>query len=218
MADGGLHLGEQNMPAPPKLPPSGLKFPTASQALHDTVVKDVRLRDLRFHTSADLTGSDARSKDPDYSVVYAEVVFERLPRDATPGWAGVGVGVSFSLGRGNELLLAACRMIARGLRGLTLGQVAENFGAAWRRITGVDDGQLVWMGPEKGVVHQASAALVNAVWDGWAKHEGMAVWELVASMPPEQLAACIDIKGIQDAVGDLAHVAATLRAAAAGKE
>ena len=103
---GSLKLTEGRLPAPPKLtPPAGLIFAPASPELHATVVTNVRLRDLRFHTSADLTGSDARSKDPDYSIVYAEVSFQR------PGWTGVGVGISFSLGRGNELLLAACRLI-----------------------------------------------------------------------------------------------------------
>lgn len=216
--DSGLLAGAGTMPPPPRLSaPAELEFPRASALLHETRVVSLSLRDIRFPTSATLTGSDARSKDPDYSVVYAEVTFERAAGAAGPPWRGVGVGIAFSLGRGNELLLSAARLLARGLRGLSLGEVAENFGAAWRRITGVDDGQLVWMGPERGVVHQASACLVNAVWDGWAKHEGLPVWKLVASLPPAQLAAAIDTVGVADALGSARDVAAWLEAKADGR-
>lgn len=178
------------------------------------VVSSVRLRDMRFHTSADLSGSDARSKDPDYSCVYAEVSFSRAaePSGQWDRHEVVGVGTAFSLGRGNELVLQAAQLLSRGLRGLSLGELADNFAAAWRRIVGADDGQLVWMGPEKGVVHMASASLVNAAWDAWAKYEGLPLWRLVASLPAAQLAAAIDLAGIKDALGSAADVAASLNA------
>ena len=128
------------------------------------------------------------------------------------------MGIAFSLGRGNELLLQSARSLTRGLRGLSLGEIATNFAACWRRVTGVDDGQLLWMGPEKGPVHQASACLVNALWDAWAKYEGLPVWKLVTSLPPAQLAAAIDLKGVEDALGNAQEVASTLTRAADGKE
>lgn len=176
-----LLAGEGRMSAPPPIRrPKGVDFPPASAALRATVVSDVRLRDVRFHTSLDLSGSDARSKDPDYSIVYAEVTFSRSAGPKWPAWEGVGVGISFTLGRGTELILASAKLLARGLRGLSLGDAADNFAVVWRRIVGADDGQLLWMGPEKGCVHQASSCLVNAVWDGWAKHEKVSIRTLWA--------------------------------------
>ena len=109
-----------------------------------------------------------------------------------------GHGLTFTIGRGTEICVAAIN----ALRYLVVGQTLESFtadmGAFWRRITG--DSQLRWLGPEKGVIHLATAAVVNALWDMYAKIEGKLLWKLLADMSPEQIVACIDFRYITDAL------------------
>lgn len=146
-------------------------------------------RDIRFPTSQDLSGSDAMNEAPDYSAAYVV-----LTTDADIE----GHGLTFTIGRGNELCVAAIESLAPLVVGQTLESFTADMGAFWRRITG--DSQLRWVGPDKGVIHLATAAIVNAVWDLWAKSEGKPVWKLLADMNPEEIVRCIDFRYITDAL------------------
>jgi L-fuconate dehydratase len=153
-------------------------------------ITQVEVRDVRFPTSRGLDGSDAMNADPDYSAAYVV-----LHTDV----AGLqGHGLTFTIGRGNELCVAAVRALAPFVLGLSLGEIAADMGAFWRRVVG--DSQLRWVGPEKGVIHLATAAVVNAVWDLWAKAEGKPVWKLLADMSPEEIVRCVDFRYITDAL------------------
>jgi L-fuconate dehydratase len=151
----------------------------------------VEARDIRFPTSRLLDGSDAMSPDPDYSAAYVI-----LHTDAPDGIEGHGL--TFTIGRGNELCVAAVSALAPLVEGMTLESITADMGAFWRRVVG--DSQLRWVGPEKGVIHLATAALVNAAWDLWAKVEGKPLWKLLADMTPEELVRCIDFRYITDAL------------------
>lgn len=154
-------------------------------------ITSVSVHDLRFPTSAALDGSDAMNPDPDYSAAYVV-----LHTDADDGIEGHGL--TFTIGRGNELCVAAVHALAPLVRGLTLEAITADMGAFWRRMVG--DSQLRWVGPEKGVVHMATAAVVNAVWDLWAKVEGKPLWKLLADMSPEDIVRCVDFRYITDAL------------------
>src|SRR5512133_4064630 len=138
--------------------------------------------DLRFPTSRSLDGSDAMNPDPDYSAAYVV-----LHTDAGDGLEGHGL--TFTIGRGTEVVVAA----VDALRPLVVGQTSQalfaDMGAFWRELVG--DSQLRWIGPEKGVIHLATAAVVNAVWDLFAKSEGRPLWKLLSDMSPEELVACV---------------------------
>jgi L-fuconate dehydratase len=151
----------------------------------------LEVRDIRFPTSRALDGSDAMNADPDYSATYVV-----LHTDAPDGIEGHGL--TFTIGRGNELCVAAVDALAPLVIGLPLDDIAANMGAFWRRIVG--DTQLRWVGPEKGVLHLATAAVVNAVWDLWAKVEGKPLWRLLCDMTPEQIVRCVDFRYITDAL------------------
>jgi L-fuconate dehydratase len=156
-----------------------------------TTITGIRARDIRFPTSRSLDGSDAMNRAPDYSAAY--VVLE------TDSPAGLeGHGLTFTIGRGTEVCVAAVRALAPLLVGKTLESFTADMGAFWRMITG--DSQLRWIGPEKGVIHLATAALVNAVWDLYAKHAGKPLWKLLVDMTPEELVRCIDFRYISDAL------------------
>jgi L-fuconate dehydratase len=129
--------------------------------------------------------------DPDYSAAYVV-----LHTDHPSGLAGHGL--TFTIGRGTELCVAAIELLSGHVVGLTLEEIAADMAGFWRAL--VADSQLRWLGPEKGVVHLATAALVNAVWDLFAKLEGKPLWKLLADMTPEQLVACIDFRYIDDAL------------------
>src|SRR5690242_861426 len=148
-----------------------------------TTITGVTARDIRFPTSRTLAGSDAMNPDPDYSAAYVI-----LHTDHPLGYAGHGL--TFTIGRGNEICVAAIRALSYLVIGKTLESITANMGAFWRMITG--DSQLRWIGPEKGAIHLATAALVNAVWDLYGKVEGKPVWRLLVDMSPEQLVSCID--------------------------
>src|SRR5947208_15703577 len=126
-------------------------------------ITDVTARDIRFPTSSSLDGADAMSPDPDYSAAYA-VLKTHSPNGLE------GHGLTFTTGRGTEICVAAINALKYLVLGKSLESFTENMGAFWRRITG--DSHLRWLGPEKGVIHLATAAIVNAVWDLWAKAEG----------------------------------------------
>jgi L-fuconate dehydratase len=122
-----------------------------------------------------------------------------------------GHGLTFTIGRGTELCVAAIDLLAGHVVGLTVEEIAADMAGFWRSV--VADSQLRWLGPEKGVVHLATAALVNAVWDLYAKVEGKPLWKLLADMSPEQLVACIDFRYIDDALSRADAVAILRRLA-----
>jgi L-fuconate dehydratase len=151
----------------------------------------IETHDVRFPTSRALDGSDAMSADPDYSAAYVVI-----HTDAADGIEGHGL--TFTTGRGTELCVAGIEALAPLVLGLRLDDIAADMGAFWRRLVG--DSQLRWVGPEKGVLHLATAAVVNAVWDLWAKVEGKPLWKLLCDMSPEELVRCIDFRYLSDAL------------------
>ena len=154
-----------------------------------TTITRVDVFDIRFPTSHGRHGSDAMHPDPDYSAAYAI-----LRTDRPDGIEGHGL--TFTIGRGNELCVAGVRALAPLVTGLTLETIRQDMAGFWRRLT--SESQLRWVGPEKGVIHLATAALVNAVWDLIAKAEHKPVWKLLADMTPEELVACVDFRYITD--------------------
>ncbi|MGF6351720.1 L-fuconate dehydratase [Variovorax sp. W2I14] len=155
-----------------------------------TIVRSMRVLDVRFPTSQQLDGSDAMNPDPDYSAAYVVLETDQ------PGLEGHGL--TFTIGRGNEICCAAIESMRHLVVGLDLKWVAEDMGRFWRHIT--SDSQLRWIGPDKGAIHLATGAVVNAMWDLWAKSEGKPVWQLVADMSPEELVRCIDFRYITDCI------------------
>ena len=154
-------------------------------------INAVTVRDIRTPTSRTLAGSDAMHTDPDYSATY--VVISTDDRDKLEGH-----GLTFTIGRGNEVCVAAAVALAPLVKGLTIESIAADMRGFWRRLTG--ESQLRWIGPEKGAIHLATAAIVNAVWDLWAKINRKPIWKLVADMTPEEIVACVDFRYITDAL------------------
>ena len=154
-------------------------------------ITDLVARDIRFPTSRERDGSDAMNPDPDYSAAYAIVC-----TDAGDGLEGHGL--TFTIGRGTELCVAAIEALRPLLVGSPLEALTGDMGGFWRRLTG--DSQLRWLGPEKGVIHLATAAVVNAVWDLYAKRQRRPLWRLLAEMSPEDLVRCVDFRYITDAI------------------
>ena len=154
-----------------------------------TRISGLRVLDIRASTSRTLAGSDAVHADPDYSAAY--VILESD--------AGVaGHGFSFTIGRGNEIVCAAVHALAFLVVGRDLEEITRDFAGFHRRLT--NESQLRWLGPDKGVIHLATAALVNALWDLWAKRRGVPVWKLVADLTPDELLALIDWRYLEDAL------------------
>ncbi len=156
-----------------------------------TRITSLTVRDIRFPTSRNLDGSDAMNPDPDYSCAYVT-----LCTDHPDGLEGNGI--TFTIGRGNELCVAGVEALKSLVVGHTLESFTENMGAFWRHMTG--DSQLRWVGPDKGVIHLATAAVVNAVWDLYARVEQKPLWKLLVDMTPEHLVSCIDFRYISDAL------------------
>lgn len=155
-----------------------------------TTITALRVDDVRFPTSAQLDGSDAMNPDPDYSAAYVTL--------ETDDPALSGYGLTFTIGRGNEICCAAIRSLQHLVVGRTLESIRDNMGQFWRDIT--SDSQLRWIGPDKGAIHLATGAVVNAVWDLWARAEQKPLWRLVADMTPQELVRCIDFRYLSDAI------------------
>src|SRR5947209_15824140 len=156
-----------------------------------TTITRLSVRDIRFPTSRSLDGSDAMNAAPDYSATY--VTLETDSPDALTGH-----GLTFTIGRGNEICVTAVEALTPLVVGTTLEDIAANMGAFWRALT--SDSQLRWIGPDKGAIHLATAAVVNAAWDLWAKAQGKPVWKLLVDMSPAEVVRCVDFRYITDAI------------------
>lgn len=154
----------------------------------NVTITAVRAHDVRFPTAVSGDGSDSVNRG-DYSASYVE-----LETDA----GRKGAGFTFTNGRGNELTCAAIRALAHHVVGRTVAEIVAEPVAFWRSLT--SDVQLRWLGPEKGVIHMATGALVNAVWDLRAKLAGVPMWRLLADMPTAELVRSIDFRHISDAL------------------
>jgi L-fuconate dehydratase len=152
-------------------------------------IASFELVDLRFPTSADLSGSDAMNADPDYSAAYVVI---------RSGDGAEGHGFVFTIGRGNDVVLSAIHALEHLVLGLDLDETFADMGAFYRRL--VHDSHLRWLGPEKGVMHMAIGAVVNAVWDLYAKREGKPLWKVLADFTPEQIVDLIDFRYLSDAL------------------
>lgn len=151
--------------------------------------------DVRFPTSRQLDGSDAMNPDPDYSATYVVIRTDA----ADPAGGGLeGHGLTFTIGRGNEVCVAAVNALRDHVVGLSLDDLAGDMGGFYRTLTG--DSQLRWLGPEKGVIHLATSAVLNAAWDLWARRERKPVWKLLADLSPAELVRCVDFRYITDAL------------------
>ena len=154
-------------------------------------ISNVVVRDIRFPTSLTLDGSDAVNVDPDYSATY--VILET---DDARGLCGYGL--TFTNGRGNEICVAAVHALKHHLLGRALESITADFAGFWLRLT--SDSQLRWLGPEKGIIHLAAGALINAVWDLYARSEGKPLWKLLTDMSPKQIVSVIPFHYITDAL------------------
>ena len=157
--------------------------------LNDILITSVRVIDLRFPTSRDNIGSDAVNKDPDYSAAYCII-------ETSSGLEGYGL--TFTLGRGTDLVVQAAEYLSRYAVNRTLASITDDFCAFGRQLT--DDTQFRWLGPEKGVIHLAAGALINAIWDLYARAESKPLWQLLAEMEPAQLLKSVDFRYIDDAL------------------
>jgi L-fuconate dehydratase len=151
----------------------------------------VDVLDIRFPTSRSLDGSDAMNPDPDYSAAYVVI-----RTDAGDGLEGHGL--TFTIGRGTEVVVAGVDALRPLVLGRDTNELFGDMGEFWRQLVG--DSQLRWIGPEKGVIHLATAAVVNAVWDLFAKVRGKPLWKLLADMTPEELVSLVDFRYIEDAL------------------
>lgn len=167
------------------------------------------VHDIRFPTSKTQDGSDAMNAASDYSAAYVI-----LHTDSPDGLQGHGL--TFTGGRGNELCVQAAKALADlFVNGRSLESITSNFGAYWHELV-AGDCQLRWVGPEKGVIHLATAAIINALWDLWAKQMGKPVWKLLVDLSPEELVKCVDFTYITDALTPHEAIA-LLRRAQTGK-
>jgi L-fuconate dehydratase len=153
-------------------------------------ITEIETRDVRFPTSRTLDGSDAVNVDPDYSAAYV------ILRTNSSGLEGHGL--TFTNGRGNDVACAAIEALGSRVKGRTLESITADMSGFWYSLAG--DTQLRWLGPEKGVIHLATGALVNAVWDLYAKAEGKPLWKLLVDMTPEELVSAIPFRYITDAL------------------
>lgn len=154
-------------------------------------ISEFRAYDVRFPTSRFLDGSDAMNPDPDYSAAYVVLGTDR-------GDGVEGHGLTFTIGRGTEVVVSALNALRPYVIGQSIAAFSQAPGALYRTLTG--DSQLRWLGPEKGVMHLATAAVVNALWDLWAKLENKPLWKLLADLSPQQIVDLVDFRYLSDAL------------------
>jgi L-fuconate dehydratase len=166
--------------------------PTGAKRIHMGIeITDVKTLDIRFPTSRALDGSDAMNLAPDYSAAY--VILQTNSANGLEGH-----GLTFTIGRGNDVCCSIVEMLGSLLIGKSLDELAADLAGFWYLMTG--DSQLRWLGPEKGIVHLAAAAVINAVWDLYAKAEAKPLWKLLVDMSPEEIISAIPFRYITDAI------------------
>jgi L-fuconate dehydratase len=153
------------------------------------VISAIDAVDVRFPTSLSLDGSDAMNPEPDYSAAYVTI---------RTSAGDEGYGLAFTVGRGNDVQVAAVRALVPLVVGMPVADALSDLGAFSRRLTG--DSQLRWLGPDKGAIHMAAAAIVNAAWDLRARREGKPVWRLLAEMSPAELVDLVDFRYLKEAL------------------
>jgi L-fuconate dehydratase len=186
--------------------PSHNESEGAKVILIDPTITRVEVLDLRFPTSRDSIGSDAVNKNPDYSAAYCILHTDGELK---------GYGLTFTLGRGNELCVGAARYLAGFVEGRRLSALTDDLRIFSRQLT--DDSQFRWLGPEKGVTHMAAAALINAVWDLYARQRNKPLWRLLSDMSPEEIVRLVDFRYIDDAITE-EEALALLTSKRAGRE
>lgn len=172
-----------------------------------SVITAVDTFDIRFPTSQDLDGSDAMNPDPDYSAAYVVI-----RTDANDGHEGHGF--VFTIGRGNEVETTAIEALRPFILGRDVEEILGDMGATWKLLA--HESQLRWLGPEKGVMHMAIGAVVNALWDLKSKRAGLPLWELLSRMSPEEIVSLVDFRYLSDALTQ-EDALAMLRAAEPGR-
>lgn len=155
--------------------------------MNSNKITDLKTYDVRFPTSENLDGSDAINKDPDYSAAYIELKTEQNNQ---------GYGLIFTIGRGNDVCCQAIESMKHLVIGEDFNDIKENINSFYDKLR--SDSQLRWLGPEKGVIHMAMGAIMNAVWDMWARIENKPIWLLLSEMEPEQFINCIDFRYLSD--------------------
>lgn len=158
--------------------------------MNKIIIERLDTFDIRFPTSLELNGSDANNPAPDYSAGYV------ILKTNVPGLSGHGL--TFTIGDGTDLVVAAINFLSRFVKGKALSTIVSDMPAFHSALA--RDQQLKWVGPEKGVVHLACAAIVNAVWDLWGKAVNKPVWRLITELSPYDLVRCIDFSYISDAL------------------
>lgn len=153
-----------------------------------TRIQSVRTVDVRFPTHETLAGSDAMNPDPDYSAAYLRLDTE----------SGSGHAFAFTIGRGNDIQVAAIEAVTRMIADIDVDVLLSDMGDTWRRL--VHDSQLRWLGPEKGVVHMAIGAVINALWDLRAKRAGQPLWLHLAGLGADELVSLVDFRYLTDAL------------------
>ncbi|XP_015790636.1 mitochondrial enolase superfamily member 1 [Tetranychus urticae] len=151
-------------------------------------IKDFIVKDIRFPTSLEKHGSDAMHPDGDYSCAY--VILNTEDPKLT------GHGLTFTIGKGTEVVVKAVESLMDLVIGVKVNDIINDFASFWRKLS--SHSQMRWIGPEKGVIHLALAAVINALWDLWAKMEGKPLWKLIVDMEPEKLVSTIDFRYISD--------------------
>ena len=156
-----------------------------------SIITSIRTLDIRFPTSIFLDGSDAMNPDPDYSAAYLQIETDR--DDGL-----TGTGFVFTIGRGNDIEANAIEVLASRFMGRNVEDLLADMGTTWREM--LHDSQLRWLGPEKGVIHMAIGAVINAFWDLRAKRAEQPLWQHLASLSPEELVDLIDLRYLSDAL------------------
>jgi len=156
-----------------------------------STIISVETCDVRFPTSQQLDGSDAMNADPDYSAAYVTI-----GTDASDGLEGHGF--VFTIGRGNDIQVAAINALRGHLLGRNTEELLADMGETSRLF--MHDSQLRWLGPEKGIMHMAIGAVVNALWDLRAKRAGMPLWQLLSGLSPDEILSLVDFRYLTDAL------------------
>ncbi len=195
--------------SPPTSRPDEFPVIPAPATPHDGGARIVALDcyDIRFPTSLEHDGSDAMNPDPDYSAAYAVL------RTDVPGLEGHAL--SFTIGRGNDVVVAAIEALRTHVVGQSIDGIVRGLGRFSADL--INDSQLRWLGPEKGVIHMAIGAVVNAAWDLAAKMAGKPLWRLLADASPEEIVDLVDFRYLEEAL-TRDEALAILRAGRIGRE